>query len=113
MTASTPLRPRDLPRFRPGRLRLGGARAARPRAEPAPAAAPPAAPRPRRAARARARAPEAPVRTVARATLGAVGDVLMHEAVKRSAATHGRGAPDARLLLAVRRRSPTCSPRPT
>ena len=37
---------------------------------------------------------EAPVRTVAVATLGAVGDVLMHEAVKRSAATYGRGAAD-------------------
>ncbi len=35
-----------------------------------------------------------PVRTVARATIGAVGDVLMHEAVKRSAEIHGRGAPD-------------------
>jgi poly-gamma-glutamate synthesis protein (capsule biosynthesis protein) len=33
-------------------------------------------------------------RTVARATIGAVGDVLMHEAVKRSAETHGRGAAD-------------------
>jgi poly-gamma-glutamate synthesis protein (capsule biosynthesis protein) len=35
-----------------------------------------------------------PVRTLARATLGAVGDVLMHEAVKRSAETHGKGDPD-------------------
>lgn len=35
-----------------------------------------------------------PVRTVARATLGAVGDVLMHETVKRSAETHGKGMPD-------------------
>ena len=35
-----------------------------------------------------------PVRTTARATIGAVGDVLMHEAVKRSAETHGRGMPD-------------------
>jgi hypothetical protein len=34
------------------------------------------------------------VRTTARATIGAVGDVLMHEAVKRSAETHGRGMPD-------------------
>jgi len=41
------------------------------------------------------RAPEPPVRVLARATIGAVGDVLMHEAVKRSAETHGRGAPDA------------------
>ncbi len=39
--------------------------------------------------------PLPPIRTVARATLGAVGDVLMHEAVKRSAEAHGRGAPDA------------------
>jgi poly-gamma-glutamate synthesis protein (capsule biosynthesis protein) len=39
-------------------------------------------------------APEPPVRTVARATLVAVGDVLMHEAVKRSAETHGKGAAD-------------------
>jgi hypothetical protein len=38
---------------------------------------------------------EPPVRTVARVTLGAVGDVLMHDAVKRSAETHGAGAPDA------------------
>ncbi|HEX9307808.1 MAG TPA: CapA family protein [Anaeromyxobacter sp.] len=35
-----------------------------------------------------------PVRTTARATIGAVGDVLMHESVKRSAGTHGRGLPD-------------------
>jgi poly-gamma-glutamate synthesis protein (capsule biosynthesis protein) len=34
------------------------------------------------------------VRTLAVATLGAVGDVLMHEAVKRSAETHGAGALD-------------------
>jgi poly-gamma-glutamate capsule biosynthesis protein CapA/YwtB (metallophosphatase superfamily) len=40
-------------------------------------------------------APEPPVRTVARATLAAVGDVLMHEAVKRSAAAHGKDEPDA------------------
>ena len=39
-------------------------------------------------------APE-PVRTLARATLGAVGDVLMHEAVKRSADAHARAAADA------------------
>lgn len=39
--------------------------------------------------------PASAVRTVARMTLAAVGDVLMHEAVKRSAASHGRGAPDA------------------
>jgi hypothetical protein len=40
-------------------------------------------------------APAEPVRTVAQATLGAVGDVLMHDAVKQSAATHGRGSADA------------------
>jgi poly-gamma-glutamate synthesis protein (capsule biosynthesis protein) len=34
------------------------------------------------------------VRALARATIGAVGDVLMHEAVKRSAEVHGRGGPD-------------------
>jgi poly-gamma-glutamate synthesis protein (capsule biosynthesis protein) len=37
---------------------------------------------------------EPPVRTLARATIAAVGDVLMHEAVKRSAEIHGKGAPD-------------------
>jgi poly-gamma-glutamate capsule biosynthesis protein CapA/YwtB (metallophosphatase superfamily) len=37
---------------------------------------------------------EPPVRTVARLTVGATGDVLMHDAVKRSAAVHGAGAPD-------------------
>jgi poly-gamma-glutamate synthesis protein (capsule biosynthesis protein) len=36
--------------------------------------------------------PPPAVRTTARATLGAVGDVLMHEAVKQSAAVHGGGA---------------------
>ncbi len=38
--------------------------------------------------------PAPPVRIVASATLGAVGDVLMHEAVKRSAQSHGKGLPD-------------------
>lgn len=38
--------------------------------------------------------PPEPVRTLARATLGAVGDVLMHEAVKRSAEAHARTASD-------------------
>lgn len=37
---------------------------------------------------------ELPVRVVARVTLAAVGDVLMHDAVKRSAETHGRGTSD-------------------
>jgi hypothetical protein len=40
-------------------------------------------------------APPVPIRTAARVTIGAVGDVLMHDAVKRSAAVHGAGAPDA------------------
>lgn len=44
-------------------------------------------------------APVAPaepsVRTLAQTTLAAVGDVLMHDAVKRSAETHGAGTPDA------------------
>jgi poly-gamma-glutamate synthesis protein (capsule biosynthesis protein) len=65
----------------------------------APPPAQPSEPAPSLPARGGAVAPappaEAPVRTVARATVAAVGDVLMHEAVKRSAATHGRGAPDA------------------
>lgn len=73
------------------------------RGQPAPAPPPPAAasepPGPSPAAPRTGRLaplppPPEPVRTVARATLGAVGDVLMHEAVKRSAETHGRGAPD-------------------
>ena len=38
--------------------------------------------------------PPEPVRTLARASLGAVGDVLMHEAVKRSAEAHARDAAD-------------------
>jgi poly-gamma-glutamate synthesis protein (capsule biosynthesis protein) len=36
-----------------------------------------------------------PTRITGRITLAAVGDVLMHDAVKRSAATFGAGAPDA------------------
>ena len=39
-------------------------------------------------------APAAPVRVVARVTLGAVGDVLMHEAVKRSADAHRADVPE-------------------
>jgi poly-gamma-glutamate synthesis protein (capsule biosynthesis protein) len=38
---------------------------------------------------------EPAVRTVARVTLGAVGDVMMHDAVKQSARVHGAGLPDA------------------
>ncbi len=37
---------------------------------------------------------EPAIRTSARMTIGAVGDVLMHEAVKRSAETYGKGSPD-------------------
>ncbi len=67
---------------------------ARPAAEPA--APPPGPAMPSRGGPvALAPALEPPVRVLARATIGAVGDVLMHEAVKRSAAAHGRGAPDA------------------
>jgi poly-gamma-glutamate synthesis protein (capsule biosynthesis protein) len=36
-----------------------------------------------------------PLRATARVTLAAVGDVLMHGAVKQSAAIHGAGTPDA------------------
>jgi hypothetical protein len=39
--------------------------------------------------------PPAPLREEARVVLGAVGDVLMHGAVKQSAAVHGAGQPDA------------------
>ncbi len=41
------------------------------------------------------RPPPAPLREEARVVLGAVGDVLMHGAVKQSAAVHGAGQPDA------------------
>ena len=69
----------------------------RPGPSPGPAAEAPAAPAmPARGGPVAAgRAAEPPVRVLARATIGAVGDVLMHEAVKRSAETHGRGAADA------------------
>jgi Bacterial capsule synthesis protein PGA_cap len=63
-------------------------------ATPPPAAPSPSLP-PRGGAVVPARATEPPVRTLAQATIGAVGDVLMHDAVKQSAATHGRGAADA------------------
>jgi poly-gamma-glutamate synthesis protein (capsule biosynthesis protein) len=65
--------------------------------DPGPATAPPQArPLPERGGPlAPVAAPEQPVRTLARATIAAVGDVLMHEAVKRSAAAHGKGQPDA------------------
>ncbi len=39
-------------------------------------------------------AAEPAIRTAARTTIGAVGDVLMHDAVKRSAETYGKGSPD-------------------
>ena len=38
--------------------------------------------------------PAPPIRTLARATIAAVGDVRMHEAVKRSAEAHRKDAPD-------------------
>jgi len=59
-------------------------------AESGPPATPPQAGRPAPAAP----VPGPAVRTLARATLGAVGDVLMHESVKRSAEAHGKGTPD-------------------
>ena len=61
-------------------------------------AAPPAeiaAPLPRGGAPVPVAAPAPPVRTLSRLSFAAVGDVLMHDAVKRSAATWGNGAPDA------------------
>lgn len=72
------------PTARAGLLALLCACATAPRAPgPAAPATPSAAPAP---------AAPAPVRTESRLVLGAVGDVLMHEAVKESAAAH-RGAP--------------------
>jgi poly-gamma-glutamate capsule biosynthesis protein CapA/YwtB (metallophosphatase superfamily) len=76
---------------------LAGCAATGPR--PAAPAVPPAqagpAPLQRGGALAPSAAPAAePVRTLARTTLGAVGDVLMHEAVKRSAEAHARDAAD-------------------
>jgi poly-gamma-glutamate capsule biosynthesis protein CapA/YwtB (metallophosphatase superfamily) len=78
---------------RPGAPTEPRGRAATPApAPPAAAAAPTALPR---------GAPLVPispvdpaVRTTARVTVGAVGDVLMHDAVKRAAAVHGARAPD-------------------
>ena len=74
-----------------------GASGSTEREEPATPATPATSPTlpDRGGAVASADAPEPPVRTVAQATLGAVGDVLMHDAVKRSAAEHGRGTADA------------------
>lgn len=61
----------------------------------APAAGPPAPALPRHGGKIRPiPTPEPPIRTVARATLAAVGDVLMHDAVKRSAEAHRKDAPD-------------------
>ena len=59
-----------------------------------PAAEPAAPPPPQGGTLAPTAAPPAPVRTLARATLGAVGDVLMHESVKRCAEAHAREAAD-------------------
>jgi poly-gamma-glutamate capsule biosynthesis protein CapA/YwtB (metallophosphatase superfamily) len=73
------------------------------RQRPATPAAPPAAPGPAPAAPAlpghggnveAAPSPAPAPRALARATLAAVGDVLMHEAVKRSAEAHRRDAAD-------------------
>ena len=61
-------------------------------AAPAPPAAPAAA---QGGAVAPVPPPPEPIREVAELTLGAVGDVLMHEAVKQSAAAHAADAPDA------------------
>ncbi len=63
-------------------------------AAPTPPEASPSALPPRGGPLAPAVAAPPPVRTTARATIGAVGDILMHESVKRSAETHGRGMPD-------------------
>ncbi len=65
-------------------LACGCAAAPRSAPEPVPAASPALAPRPVRPGP----SGEAPVRTEAQLTLGAVGDVLMHGAVKASAAAH-------------------------
>ncbi|HSM94066.1 MAG TPA: CapA family protein [Anaeromyxobacteraceae bacterium] len=54
----------------------------------------PATPSPRGAVPAPAPAPPVPPRVTGRVSLAAVGDVLMHDAVKRSATTHGAGAPN-------------------
>jgi hypothetical protein len=70
----------------------------RPHPAPAPAAAegaPAGTPLPARGGSlAPTSPPEPPVRAVSRATIAAVGDVLMHEAVKRSAEAHGKGSAD-------------------
>jgi poly-gamma-glutamate capsule biosynthesis protein CapA/YwtB (metallophosphatase superfamily) len=80
-------------------LAAGCATTSRPRppADAPAAAAPPTAPAapPRGGALVPVPPEEPAVRTSARVTLGAVGDVLMHDAVKRSAAAHGAGSPDA------------------
>ncbi len=72
--------------------------ASAPRARPTPAQAdlPAAAPFGARGGPiAPTRPPPEPIRTDGQVTLGAVGDVLMHGAVKQSAAVHGAGAADA------------------
>lgn len=66
-------------------------------APPGVGVAPPAlepAPLPRGATPVPAPPLPAAIQTTARVSLAAVGDVLMHDAVKRSAAAHGAGAPD-------------------
>ncbi|MGB8932530.1 MAG: CapA family protein, partial [Anaeromyxobacteraceae bacterium] len=64
-------------------------------AVPPPAPPAPPAPLPRGAVPSASPTLPAPIQTTARVSLAAVGDVLMHDAVKRSATVHGAGAPDA------------------
>jgi poly-gamma-glutamate capsule biosynthesis protein CapA/YwtB (metallophosphatase superfamily) len=79
---------------------LAGCAAPRQAASPGASAAGPAPTRdapqlpPHGGAVAPAPQPSPAPRVLARATIGAVGDVLMHEAVKRSAEAHRRDAPD-------------------
>src|SRR5512139_637954 len=94
-----PVRPTTSPRAALRRAALLGlalaACATPPRREPQ--AAPPSGPTalPAQGGEVRpAVARDAAPRTTARVTLGAVGDVMFQEAVKRAAAVHGAGWPD-------------------
>ena len=83
----------------------GCATGPRPRPALAPASGPAAAPLAPSGGPLAATKPTARSRPlVGQVTLAAVGDVLMHGAVKQSAAVHGAGAGRRRLLLALRRR---------
>lgn len=74
----------------------GCATGPQPRPALAPASAPAAAPlAPSGGPLAATKPPPEAVRSVGQVTLGAVGDVLMHGAVKQSAAVHGAGTADA------------------